>query len=418
MEHQPIEPQFKSFLELCAHMENHPEDFLSWIEFNYPELTQKVRENKIEPAKANSLEGLKDLFIVRADDLYGRALVTKDLERDSKKTAMAITIADGWHGIMTFPLFLFVTRDFLIIGPIFAVAIAVVLNRLSNYCGAIAAANQPEKRSWSKVGLLGMILMNTILGLLAGPGTELMMNKAALNTLKAQELIKEKILPIYQTKITRAKETVELGKQLQEQCDLKMNEFTNLKKAGSPRASSLYREIQGQWDKDESYWSSVDQQQLPLCKKAALMSAQGIDELQKSEKELDEQTKASQKGELLFLQKQYSDIYTDNFNQDQSIKSGEQEVKLAIQSFSNKMIKGEWDSLGFTLFSFAISLITSLVAILFTITHSHRQDVADSFDPEIIKAREKFFDSVRKGIEKKATIPEPTETFIEEYLNH
>lgn len=46
MEHQPIEPQFKSFLELCTHMENHPEDFLSWIEFNYPELAEKVREKK------------------------------------------------------------------------------------------------------------------------------------------------------------------------------------------------------------------------------------------------------------------------------------------------------------------------------------------------------------------------------------
>jgi hypothetical protein len=235
------------------------------------------------------------------------------------------------------------------------------------------------------------------------------MNKSALSSLRAKELVEEKVLPPYQTNIQRAKENIERGKQLQSECDLKMSQFTSLKKAGNPRAASLYRELEGEWAKGEDYWTKVAPEQLPLCRKASIISNQAMQQLQKSEQELDEQNKQSQNegGEIIFLKKQHPELFNTYFTEDEQLKSGIDSVRLAMKSFSSKLLHGDWSSLGFSIFSFYMSLLTSIVAVLLTITYSHRKDVAQSYDQKILNAREKFFNSVRRGILKKQQNTQP-----------
>jgi len=397
-----------SYKDFYANIEEHPkeilEEFFQWVQVQYPELVAQVKEGKTisEDTHFKVIPFLIDLFRVRPDELYGRAHVTSELQEDSKRTALAITIADGWHFVTTFPLLLIVFKDLLLFASIPALVIGVGLLKFSNSCGAIAAAAQPNKKSWSSAGVIGMILTNLVLALLAGPGTELGMNQAELSAQKAKAIVKEKIIPTYQIKIDRAQEKSRKAQGEKSECDAKTVQFTQLKKDKEPRADSLYREINGAWGVDENHWKTVSIDQLPLCKKASRHENEAAKEISQSNQEMDDINKRSQAdgGELIFLKKEHPETYKTYFTDDEKIKSGVDLVKLATESFFVKCLKGEFFSVGLSMFSFVISVMTSGIAVALIIAHSHRLDVATSFDQKIIDERNKFFAAIQRAIIK------------------
>lgn len=393
-----------SYKDFYANLEEHPkeilEDFFNWVQVHYPALVAQVKEGRTisEDTHSKVIPSLIDLFRVRPDELYGRAHVTSELQEDSKRTALAITIADGWHFVTTLPLLMIAFKDLFLFGIIIALVTGVGLLKFSNICGAIAAAAQPNKKSWSLVGVGGMVLTNIVLALFAGPGTELVMNQAELSTKKAQEIVEKNIIPYYKSKIELAQENLKKAQGEKSECDTKTAQFTQLKKDKEPRAASLYREINGAWGLDENYWKTVSTDQLPLCKKASRRE----NEATEAKQEMENITKSSKAdgGELTFLKKEHPETYKKYFTDDEKIKSGVDLVKLATESFNGKLFKGEFSSLGLSMVSFVISVMTSVTAVALVIAHSQRPDVATSFDQKIIDERNKFFAAIQKAINK------------------
>jgi hypothetical protein len=392
-----------SYKDFYANIEEHPkeilEEFFQWVQVQYPELVAQVKEGRTisEDTHSKVIPFLIDLFRVRPDELYGRAHVTSELQEDSKRTALAITIADGWHFVTTLPLLMIAFKDLFLVGGILALVTGVGLLKFSNICGAIAAAAQPNKKSWSHAGVGGMILTNLVLALFAGPGTELAMNQPELSAKKAQEIVKEKIRS-YQIKIDSAQENLKKAQGEKSECEVKTAQFTELKKDREPRADSLYREINGAWGVDENHWKNVPTDQLPICKKAPRRE----NEATEAKQDMENIRKRSQAdgGELIFLKKEYPETYKKYFTDDENIKSGVDLVKLATESFFGKCSKLEFFSLGLSMVSFVISVMTSGTAVALVIAHSQRPDVAMSFDQKIIDERNKFFAAIQKAINK------------------
>lgn len=90
--------------------------------------------------------------------------------------------------------------------------------------------------------------------------------------------------------------------------------------------------------------------------------------------------------DVLFLQTQLPATFARHFDEDYELKSGTETVRLAVVSLYNKVLSLDLASLGFPLFFFLLSVVTSAIACWLTLAHAQREDVQISRDEVVNEA--------------------------------
>lgn len=388
-------------------LENHqqnPEQLIAWLEgeplFTHLQEIADYDDVELElpklPYWQQILRHLRHLFWVNADSLYGRSHVTSELVTEAAGTATTLSIANLINTLTAYPYLYYAFADLGGGGTVLAMLIGILLNKSGNTLGESVCRNRYPGGAIASLG--GAVLLNLLLTVFSGSGVELLLNQSGLAEQHSQRLIQEKVMD------TTLQEQIldqyqERSQQAQTDCQVILNDLINLNPE-HPNRDLLYQRAYGTWGERNRNWSQMSIVNLPLCHKAAHLEqeAQVYENNFKKEKETKQTEINSYGSALLYLQTVHPDIYRINFAEDGQLLSGLEASRLALQRFAQKVGSGDLSGLGFSLFFFMLSLVTSSVAMVKVAMFARREDVLLSWDPVIYQIREELFHRVGQGL--------------------
>jgi ascorbate-specific PTS system EIIC-type component UlaA len=375
------------------------EKLIRWIEQNYPDLAEQAANQKLRPKNrwGKWLKAALGLLIANPKDFHGKALVKPDLKKHSRQTASMVSVSTLFNFFTNFPLLFYAFKSIGSLGVAFLLALITngLILRFTNDAATAVSANKAGSRLWSQVALLAMLLMNGLQSIVAGVGTELLLNQSGLSQLKAKSLIENQRNQIESLKALDNPEY----KATKRRCESGAAKLDNMERDNS-RWDSLYVQLYGQWHEHDRDWSQVPTDQLPICEKMKRLHEEGLREYQQAKAEWEAKLKIrSQMGnDVAFLKQEMPVLYQRHFTEDGKIASGVEAARLAIFNFTNKFQQQDWAGLGFPLFFLLLSLVTSGMAMALTVAHAYREDTQQSFHDEVAAARDAWLEKQRAAL--------------------
>ena len=415
--------------KLLQWMEDNPDDLIMWIENQpeYQDLVEKAKRGESSLGAKSILEtgpikSVKDIFWIDSTKLYGRADVSKELIEDSATTATTMSVANLINVFSTVPLLQYAFGAMGFLGQGFAVIVGILILKISNSFGEAASANRPNNKGWSTAGFAGFLSVNLLLSLIAPPGIELLLGQKELAEVRAAELIKKGNLRD-STEKQKGKELQQKINQKNRQKDELLQSLKEEQRITDQKESKIAQDITNNRDKQEEAKyntavvrleqdikalqkrrNEVIQQFNNFKKKTNNNIAKINQEIIQLENNLRIETQDERTiSNVEFMKKNYIQEYKTYFTDEGLIpkKQGGEATRIAIETTLHKLQKGNFTSLGFAMFFFSLSAITSLAATAKAFAHSQRNDVVNSWNPQVIQQREELFQAALRGITKK-----------------
>jgi len=395
-----------------------------------PEYERLVREAKEKVAGKDSLAEEKtgsvekvlsvssDLLFAKPREFNGRAIVSEELDEHAKITARVVTVSNSIDFCFNLPFF-FYAFGFLGSVPsgIISLAISLGVLRFGNDTAAAVASRKSSNRFWSSAAILGLVVLNVVQSIASGIGTELFGNQKALSQLHAGSEV-EKRISFEEASIERLKvpDSAEY-KKAKEICEDGDYKLAGLEQ-DDPEWDRIYVQLYGTWKQQEQGFSNVPTESLPACPKEDRLLAQAAQSpayLQAKEQLAATQNQRAAIGnDVLFLKRYYSVIYEEHFDGAGDLLSGIEAVRWATLNFLEKLHNREFAALGFPLFIFSVSAITSLVACLMTTFHAFSPETQRSRSPLLTRARDEW---LHHQLDDLLTMHEQERMALEESFN-
>jgi hypothetical protein len=370
-----------------------------------PELSELVKEaeRKVEEENPSPLKKkiffwkfLRQLFIADAKEFNGKAIVSQELQEHAAITARTVTVSNLIDLSSNFPV---IFEAFRFLNPIGALIISFVITvgivKFGNDTAAAVASRKYSNKKWSKAAIIGLLSLNLVQTITSGIGVELLNNQSALSLLKANEVINEQKSK-HQHSRKQWKEVIEESPPYQQylkaeqQCNENIVKLEKMN-AQDPHYHRVFLETYGTYEqKKNPQWERITTEKLPHCPKMNRLESENkllFENYHLVEKKWEEKLMKQTDNDLIFLKNEFPESYDLYFLENGTIKDGGDRVRLASQNFLNKLITGNLSALGFSLFFFSISAITSLTSCLMTLAHSQREETINSRDESIIKSR-------------------------------
>lgn len=332
----------------------------------------------------------QDLLIVPSSELYGDAIVTKKLARQSRWVAGILTVTNLINAASSFPLLLLTLIDFGIFGWVLAIAIELGLIKFSNWTGVVAIAYEAQHKNWNGIGLAGVILINIVQSFVGGVGTLILLDRPSLSDRLSEQLIQERVVVPQEKRIEALQIEPQQLTEAKNQCQ-RLEARLAQTPPNSPERGSLFSLAYGSWQDhnlplpQRSYYTSPVAQ-WTWCPKSSRLTEIHAESLATAEEELEElKTEIARKGNLSYLHS-IPDVYTQNFDDNDEIKSSMRAMAIALDLFFSRLKNGEWAMLGLSLYVFILSVVTSGIAIGLIATHARREDVQMSWSEAAAEA--------------------------------
>ena len=341
--------------------------------------------------KKNWPKEFKDLILTDPKELHGSSYVTEDVKQSSKITAAAINVSSSIDGVSIFPLLLYSFKDMGIVGFMFAAALALALTKFSNGMGKAVATRKPGNLTWSTCGGIALVVMNIIMSTTSLIAPELSLNKPHLAELKAQELVDQK-----EQKVKQIKPILRAANEAEAECKRMQTELKVFPE-GSVQRNDLYIQAYGTYSEKNQDWRQALQQgkqRVPFCPLFEILKADALKTSQATQEAWEKQkTQIVQSASYLVGIKQtMPELYQQHFDANGQLISGIEATRLALESTTLKLMTGQWNALGFSLFFFLVSVVTSAGACSLAIAHSFREDTQLSFDESLQIAMNDFLE--------------------------
>lgn len=358
----------------------------------YYHLYELVKQGKpLPPENKTWVQQVVSVLIASPKDYYGTARVNKELKNQAAMTANINTVANWVDFVSNFPFYFY---SFKFLGGIPAFMLGLLLDGcmlwICNLTASVTANRQKHNGSWAKMGINGMVALSIVKSLVSGVGVELLNNQSGLNQQMANQLIDERIQQVEKLKKLDDPQYLNTLKR----CEDGRKELEKMER-NHPRRDSLYQELFGSWDDRNRSWTDVPLEQMPLCKRLEHLEQRAYASYLAAKNTLNQQLvrRVDMGNDLAFLKQEMPEIYKKAFTDSGDVSTAEiasaiEAVRLATENFFGKIIRGEFASLGFSMFFFSLSVITSTVAVLITIKYAEREDVQKSRDEKIAKARD------------------------------
>ena len=378
------------------------EEIRRWIQQN-PELLAKAKQSNKKRTEAHSIVSdgylkkpgqiLKDLFTVNPKQLHGDAFTNREIESHSNAVATVGTVANTINIVTAFPLIFFAMADIPLLGFPLALGISLGLLKFSNTTVEIAAANKPGNKFWSDVGLAGVITLNIVQSVVSGVGTQLMLDKPGISNRFAEELVYTQVIKSKEAKVEEASKFDPSIIESKQKCEELEAELANTP-SNTDKSRRLYQQAYGSYQDsllppEQRSYNGLPIHQLPHCIADKEKEKRATEKLATAESELQEsKAKIAENSSLIYLKQQKPDVYQQHFDDKEELKSGMTSVKLSTEMFFEKISNGDWTALGLTLYIFALSIITSAIAVLLVASHSRRVDIQMSRSNAVKRARD------------------------------
>lgn len=277
---------------------------------------------------------------------------------------------------------------------------------------AAAAGRKKGNQVLPIIAAAGMLLINGVLTVGSGVGAELLMNQSNLVEKQANKKADEYIRRLSNEINDENSPDFLKFQELKEECDEGIDKLGTFEK-NSPEAERLHTKLFGSV-KNRKEWaagkdlSTIDRDSalsLPICHKADVYEHYvNVDAaLQDKQEKL---TKVEEKRILLgndtqFLKQNALAIYDNHFNENGGFKNGSVAVEIALSNLLENFKEGEYSQLGFALFLFLISFVTSLIACFWTISYSYLSESKDSHSDVARAAIDKFFTDQENKLSEK-----------------
>ncbi|MBR8832275.1 MAG: hypothetical protein N5P05_003528 [Chroococcopsis gigantea SAG 12.99] len=401
---------------------NDPEILIKYIEQHpkYQELVECAKQGKPLPKELKiwhrkAIDNLLSVVRCKPEDYYGKAYVTEVIKVEAKKTAGINTAANWIDGVSNLPLYVFSFKSLGLWGSFGA---GLVLDVLVLWCCNLMAAKAVSTKpdyfknggkgklcSSAKGAIFGLIFLNVIKSVVSGVGVELLNNQSELNRQKADQ-----VADVYLDKLKNTPTGLDNHQYIKavSQCQSGQQDLKALQ-PGDPRWDSTYVNIYGAYADRNLDRSSVPTQQLPLCLQAKRLEQESSKKYQEAQKQFNFLSfkRADAGNDLVFLKQNLRNIYYQNFIDKGDVSTAEiangvEAVSIATENFFGKLSRGQFSQLGFSIFFFSLSMITSAVSVIVTITHARRDDILMSRNESIARERHLWLETRWNQLQERA----------------
>ena len=418
-------------------VELNPMELMSWIE-SRPELYyireaadrvqarydaekdeitfQAPSRRLVRDREANWRYRFKEFIFPGARSIRGTSCASQEFDQTCRNTAGLMSLSTLWDGVSTYPIIQYGFSTYLGAASIpGAIGISAIILAASNKSGQESCNRSKGKKISSKFALASFLALSAIKTLMSGVGMEILVNPTGITKGYAQELAKEQVLDT--EKQLDALRTFKNPKyvEFKKSCDSLRDQLKGVPRT-DPLWNSLYVLAYGEYKERLANQGLTPEQILKKyggtvnnipgdCNKQRIQLAidsksadQLSNRLQKWRTEIDMMPS------LMFLEKNFPDLYRDNFRQDGDrvlISDGGDMVRSASLQFYQKLGDGKeiW-SLGFSLVWMLVSIILSVGAVFLLWSKSKLEDMKMSYSNDILAERSKFLDGYRESLER------------------
>ena len=322
-------------------------------------------------------------FLGNPEDYYGKHYATKDVKKSAWITSVTVTISNVIDGVSVFPLLSFSFGGNV---PL-ALITSLDLTIFSNYLGAATASRKKGNEGWSSRGLMSLIAINVIMSATSLAAPDLMLNKSGIAEVRADELIE-----IQQKRV----DSIVPAKALQEKLNGAKSECDKLKKQlekypeGSVQRNDAYVQAFGKWGQRDL--NKIPEEIQPWCIRVNTIQEEADEIREQAQTEWNEKKAriAAAASPLTGIKIVLPELYSQNFDESGEVRSGTETARIAIEITYSKLMKGQLMQLGFSLFIFSVSVVTSAASVLMVVSHNKRKDVQMSFDEQLSILEEEY----------------------------
>lgn len=376
---------------------------LSWLEQSQnPEYARLVKQAKTKTTCGyqkqwwkKPLGFLTGLVFANSDDFHGKAIVPETLKAHSQLTASLVSVSSLLNFFTNNPLLFFAFKDFGGLAWVMTLVTNGLILYFTNGTATAASARKKTNYTWSNIAIAAMLLMNALQSIVAGVGTELMLNQSGLSLMKAELEIEALIARVEALKENTNPQYMD-AKQRCDRGELQLNQMDRT----NPRWQSLYVQLYGRWSERNRDWTQLEIEQLPLCRQVERLREQNYRTYEIAKANLDKLFLVRNKlgNDLEFLKQEMKLVYELNFTPDGKLLSGTEAARMAILSSWEKLSTGDLAGWGFPLFFLLLSLVTSGAVCILTISHSRRQDTQQSFSDTVLRERDRWLEARRREL--------------------
>ena len=315
---------------------------------------------------------LRDIIWVPGRNMRGNAFSTPELDRSLSSVAKLMSISTLWDFVTTIPLFSFSLSLFSWGAIPAGTALSFILLWASNVAGENATDRRPKHTSKANWSLAAFVLLSVAKTLVSGVGIDLMIGNRAIQAEYANKLAENKLSEDRANLTEQSKPSSNLIAATQNCSRLRatMKKFeANRGVADNNLAfTSAYVQANGS-NEDNKTDKNLTNEELSkkyTSTKGVCLYEQALKDLQKEKNQsslsLIEKQENAQKSlpPLKYLEQYAPNIYNEHFKGSGSNiewVNGSEAVGEATDQFYKKLLAGEFGLLGFSLFTFAISLI-------------------------------------------------------------
>jgi hypothetical protein len=374
----------EEYLNLYEWLKTHPD----------PEIKEIIKlaelDEPLPKLKPSLWERVTFFFCANPQEFYGKSYVTEEVKTGAKITAGAVSVSNLTDVFSNAPLIWLAFKG---LGFFPALFLSSIINygilKFGNYTAASVSRGYEKNRSWSRMALVGLVSLNVLQTLASGIGIELLNNQSGLKQILAAQLIQEQLEKVETLKVKDIDSPD--YRRYDRECEEGRKQSAQIPVNDSRRDNIIVR-IDGLYQERKQNWAEVPFNNLPVCQKVARLEQQKQQPYEQAKGELDKKLvlRTQMGNDFKFLKQEYPILYEREFTEDGQILSEVKEVELAIDNFFGKIKKGEWANLGFSLYFFAFSALTSIASVLMTIKFARRNDVAKSFDPKLAIERDQW----------------------------
>ena len=363
------------------------------------------------------LHSIASNFWVSGRSLRGKFYSSPELDSSLSSVGKVTSISTLWDFLTTLPIIFFASS---FLGGVLALPTALVVGYLILWASNASGENSTNARKGSegkaRASLAAFVVLSLAKTIVSGVGTDLLLSQNAISEAFATKLVAEqqaldkKLLEDKSKELSIKREECNDAKRQLSQAD----KFRDTR----PQAwDSLYVRAYGTYadqsaDRGLSPKEIIDKYgaNIPPCKYVKAMDLINSSEFDQNKDAVKE---ASSQSKIGYLMSKYPNIYgkyfrgspkgiTHNWHVkgNEGIKvprpeftkgdfawvDGSTAIEQATQQFFNKLFDSEKiTSLGFSLFSFTISVVLSSTAAIMLYQSSNDKGVRASFSPEVAK---------------------------------
>ena len=341
-----------------------------------------------------------EIIWVPGRNMRGKAFSTPELDTSLSSVAKLMCISTLWDFVTTIPLFSYSLSLFAWASVPAGTALSFILLWASNVSGENATDRRPRhvaKANWS---LTAFVLLSVAKTLTSGVGVDLMIGNRAIASEYAQKLALTKLAEdrVNIKKQSEPDSNLVAATQRCEELQAQMMELGKNRAVNDAQYVSLLVQANGTFadNKTDKTLSSQELSKKYGLSKGVCVYMQALNDLQRQKTlpylKAIENREMEQKRmpPLGYLQKHEPSIFKEHFRvRGEKIEwvNGSEAVGEATDQFYKKLSAGQFGLLGFSLFTFAISVILTGAASIMLYMTGKNPEVQASFTGELERYR-------------------------------